>query len=211
MKRRITKTDVVNMIKTLDTRFKRMKTEQLDIIIDNGFAELLTVLQPFSSSVIMDLEIKYELGELKFDIAIPSDATDVYDLYLEKENLDKDIFDEGSFKERDSNIIWRDGQDSDVVHVDLVYATNKYNQAFNLAVVKYLYVPTHDFDELFIGSDVYLALDAAIGVAAYEFVHDTARSEQKRASMIRKASGVINPYPEDLSEPGRPRIFPVGV
>ena len=211
MKRRVTKTDVINMIKFLDTRFKRMSTEQLDVIIDNGIAELLTVLQPFSSSVIIDLEPKYELGELKFDVFIPSDATDVYDLYLEKENMDKDIYDAGSFKERDSNVIWRDGQDSDIVHIDLQYALNKYTQSFDLAVVKYLYVPTHDFDEFFIGSDVYLALDAAIGVAAYEFVHDVQKSEQKRASMARKAGGVVNPYPEDLSEPGRPHMFPYGV
>jgi len=82
---------------------------------------------------------------------------------------------------------------------------------YHAAVVKYFYVPTADFDELYISSDVYIALESAISSALYATLHDVEKSSQMRAQFTRQAAGILNPYPDDYLEPGKPSMFPPGV
>jgi len=209
MKRRVTKESLVSYIKTLDKRFNNFTDEEVDEVLNDGFAELCTIVQPFASQVTESLSDYYEFGETVFDINIQEDVSDVYDFYLSKENQDESIFDHGVYKNRDKNRIYKDAQNSDLIHVDISY--DKYGLIYELAVVKYFYIPTSNFDELFIGSDVYLALKAAFALSSFEYVQDVENSERRRAAMERRAGLIANPFPSEYEDLDKPNMFPLGV
>ena len=209
MKRLVTKDQLISYMKELDTRCKKWTDDQFDRAINNGFAELCTVIQPFVSQVNVDLEDYYELGESTFDINLIGDSTSIYDLYLMKETTSEHIWKQDEEKTRDPYMIWKDAVNSDVVHVDL--SKDLQRRTFERAVVKYFYVPTAEFTELYISSDVYVALEAAISSAAYSILHDVEKSGQMRTQFTRLGSAVIEPYPQDYLDPGKSSMFPPGV
>jgi len=206
MKRRITKPYLLEFIEELDTRAAKLSSSQKDRIIDTGFAEICTIFQPFSAEIIEPLQDRYELGELAFTISTPSSSTDVYDVFLLREDQDEQFFVRGDEQTRDENRIWKDSRDINIVHVNL-----ENDVAYDSAVVKYFYIPSSNFDEIYISADVYAALEHAIAAAAYDTLHDVERSSQKRAAMNRMAASVVNVYPEDYGQPGKPSMFPDGV
>jgi hypothetical protein len=208
MKRRITKVDLISYIKLIDTRCKKWTDEEFDRVINDGFAELCTVINPFVADVTEDLAPYYEIGELNFTINIPSDVNDIYDLYLVHENRDEFFFLHGEEKDRDKNRIWRDSKDLDIVHVDLHYPAD--GAPYDLAVIKYSYIPTSEFDELFLSNDVYIALQSAISSASYNVLKDVESSGQMRSQYKRQASAVLNPYPDDYNDNAKPSMFPEG-
>jgi hypothetical protein len=208
MQRTITKEEIVNKLKLLDTRIKTLSEPSIDMILNNGFAELLAYIQPFTAEVIEPLEPHYLLGESTFVINIPFDVTYAYDLYLEKEGLDKSIFNEGKIKDRDQNVIWKDPHDDSIINVDLSY--DKFNVSFDNAVVKFFYIPNADFVEISIGSDVYNALDTAFAVAAYDYLNDSEKYSIKKKILESRAMAIIDKYPNDFDESKKPKMFPYG-
>ncbi len=209
MKRKITKDQMIEYISDLDTRCKTWDTAKFDRAMNNGFAELCTVVQPFVSQVNIDLQEYYDLGESRFDINLSGDATSIYDLYLSKAANTFDVWKHDEEKTREENVIWKDPVNSDVVHVDLTKDIQ--NRTFENAVVKYFYVPTSDFDELYMSNDVYLALEAAMAAAAYDMLHDIEKASQQRAAFTRKGGTILEVYPGDYTDPGKPSMFPPGV
>ena len=208
MKRKITKDQMIEYITDLDTRCRKWDTAKFDRAINNGFAELCTVVQPFVSQVNVDLSEYYDLGEKTFDINLVGDATSVYDLYLSKAATTPDLWKHDEEKSRNENVIWKDPVNSDVVHVDLT--KDFFERIFETAVVKYFYVPTSEFTELYMSGDVYLALEAAIASVVYDMLHDVEKASQQRAAFTRKGQAVVEPYPQDYSDPGKPSMFPPG-
>ncbi len=208
MKRKVTKDQMIEYMTDLDTRCKSWDTAKFDRAMNNGFAELCTVIQPFVSQVNVELQDYYDLGESKFDINLQGDATSVYDLYLSRPADAFNVWKHDEEKCRDEDVIWKDPVNSDVVHVDMTKDIMK--RTFELAIVKYFYIPTSDFVELYISNDVYLALESAIGAAVYDMLHDIEKASQQRAAFTRKGQAIVEPYPQDYSDPGKQSMFPPG-
>ena len=208
MKRKITKDQMIEYITDLDTRCKVWDEAKFDRAMNNGFAELCTVVQPFVSQVNVDLQEYYDLGESRFDINLTGDTLSVYDLYLSRAADTFNVWKHDEEKCRDEDVIWKDSVNSDVVHVDMT--KDVMGRTFEEAVVKYFYVPTADFDELYMSNDVYLALEAAMAAAAYDMLHDVEKAGQQRAAFTRKGGSILEPYPQDYLDPGKPSMFPPG-
>jgi len=209
MKRKITKDQMIDYMTDLDTRCKTWDEAKFNRAMNNGFAELCTVIQPFVSQINVDLQDYYELGETKFDINLAGDATSVYDLYLAKAADTFNVWKHDEEKCRDEDVIWKDAVNNGVVHVDVT--KDVLHRIFEEAVVKYFYIPTADFVELYISNDVYIALEAAIAAAVYDMLHDIEKASQQRAAFTRKGQAIVEPYPQDYSDPGKPSMFPPGV
>ena len=208
MKRKITKDQMIEYISDLDTRCKTWDEKKFDRAITNGFAELCTVIQPFVSHINIDLQEYYDLGETKFDINLSGDATSIYDLYLAKASDDFNVWKHDEEKVRDEDVIWKDPVNSDVVHVDMT--NDVQGRMFSTATVKYFYIPTSDFDEMYISNDVYLALESAIGASTYDVLHDVEKASQQRSAFTRKGGSILEIYPDDYSDPGKQSMFPPG-
>ncbi len=208
MKRKVTKDQMIDYMTDLDTRCKKWDEAKFDRAMNNGFAELCTVVQPFVSHTNIDLQEYYDLGETKFDINLTGDVTSVYDLYLYRPADSFNVWKHDEEKVRDEDVIWRDPINSDIVHVDTT--KDVMGRVFESAVVKYFYIPTSDFDEIFMSNDVYLALEAAIAAAVYDMLHDIEKAGQQRSAFTRKGGAIIGIYPEDYLDPGKLSMFPPG-
>jgi len=60
-------------------------------------------------------------------------------------------------------------------------------------------------------NDVYLALEAAIAAASYDMLHDVEKAGQQRSAFTRKGGAILEIYPQDYLDPGKPSMFPPGV
>jgi hypothetical protein len=210
MKRIITKDDLINYMKVLDTRVRKLDADVIDQIIIDSFAEFSTVSNSISNRYIVDLKPYYDAGETKFNIQIPEDVVFIYDLYLAKSTDDLLLSEHGEYHVRDESVIWADAQKRDVFHVNL--EDQKYGQSYDLAYAEYIYIP-HDanFTEIYMHTDAYNAYRDALSASAYDYLHDDEKALMKRSEMKRKAMSIANAYPEDYAEPKRARMFPYGV
>ena len=208
MKRKITKSLIVDLIRDLDQRSERWSDEKVDRAIQEGFSELCTIVQPFYRDVTVELDEYYESGETKFIMNIPDDSIHVYDMYLIHEVQEKGDH-HGETKYRNEALIYRDSKNPDVIHVDingLDLATK-----FDTAVAKYFYIPNPEFDFIFMSNDVWLALKEAISASVYDMLNDVERAMQKRAGMQRTGRAINSYLPTDYSDPGKASMFPAGV
>ncbi len=208
MKRKITKVQMVEYMTDLDTRCKKWDDAHFDRAINNGFAELATVANPFTNELNESLQTYYEHGELVFTLNLPEDVTNVYDLYVMKTANTFNVWKHDEEKCRDEDVIWRSNSSNQIINVDLTKDVQR--RVFETAVVKYFYIPTADFDEIYIANDVYLALESAIAAATYDMLHDIEKASQQRAAFTRKGQSLLEPYPEDYTDPGKPSMFPPG-
>ena len=129
--------------------------------------------------------------------------TEIYDLYLTIEDLDKNTYDYGIRKIRDAKIIYRDNRYNGRVHIDFTTLT----EIVNNAVIKYYYVPTNTSDTVYMDAQTWLAFKSALGVALYDTLHDVERNGQKRAEMARRAKAILPTMPEDATAPAYGHIF----
>lgn len=208
MKRNISKAELTTFITELDTRMKTWDEPKIDRAINNGFAELNTISQPFMSESNTSLIDYYELLEYRFTIEPEDDIVSIYDMYLMRQDQDELFNLHGEEKDRDPNRIFKDPNNNNIINVDL---NTEDGSVYDFAVVKYFYVPTADFDNLFVSQEVYIAIEASIAAAAYDMVHDIEAASQKRSAMKRLGMSILDVYPSDYSEPGKNSMFPDGV
>lgn len=206
MQKVVTKADIQLFLEELDARVIDFTPSKLDRTIASGFAELCTVLKPFSKQHIVDLAPYYAAQELKFEIVAPDDVIDLYDCYLGKDTGDTQTYKQGIIRNRVPSVISKHPQILGVVDVDL----NATAETYEYATISYFYQPDANFDEIFISGDVYLSFENAMAMAAYDTLHDIERAGQKRAAFNRTTYGVSNLYPPDHSEPRKKSMFPDG-
>jgi len=118
MKNRYTPEDIIDAVKSLDTRAARLESDQITNVINDGYAELCTIIQAFSNEEVVDLQPFYDTGEQQVTLDIEEDVSEIYDLYLTIENKSKTSFDHGIRKIRDENIIYKDNRYNGRVHLD---------------------------------------------------------------------------------------------
>ena len=203
MKKAYTPEIVIDAVKNLDVRTQKLSLSILNTIIDDGYAELCTVVQAFSDEEIIDLVPFYEAGEQQITLDIEEDVSEIYDLYLTREGRDKDIYEYGIEKIRDSLRIYKDNRYNGRIHIDFDTET----QPVDHAIIKYYYVPTHTTDTVYMDAQTWLAFKSALGVALYDTLHDVERNGQKRSEMKRRALAIIPSLPEDANDPSNGHVF----
>ena len=203
MKKLYTPELIVQTVKDLDVRANKLSIDQINRIIDDGYAELATIVQAFSDEEIVPLAEYYETGEEKVTLDIQEDVNEIYDLYLTIEGKDPDIYMYGIEKIRDKRYIYRDNRYNGRVHIEL----GALNKEVDNAVLKYYYTPTHTNDNVYMDAQTWLAFKSTLAVALYDAVHDVTRNGQKRAEAIRRARAILPDLPEDANEPITGRIF----
>jgi len=196
MLRKITRPEIEQLIKSLDTRAKTFSEEDFNFVIDMGYAELGTFNHLFYNEEVIDLRPQYEAGELRFSLDIEEDVSFIYDLYLSKNDPEFDTLD-GQDKERSKKAIYKDSRYPGRVHVNL----NEADDTYEVAVLKYSFTPQSTTEEIYIDQPTYLAMRDAFGCALYNKLNDVERESQKRASLARTANSVIPKYPEDYIIP----------
>jgi hypothetical protein len=203
MKNQYAPEDIIDTVKSLDTRATRLEPEQITNIINDGYTELCTIVQAFSNEEVVDLHPFYDNDERQVTLDIEEDVSEIYDLYLTIENQDKFSFDQGIKKIRDQKVIYRDNRYNGRVHLDFDLLKERADNA----VLKYYYVPRSDTIQVYMDAQTWLAFKSALGVALYDTLHDVERNGQKRAEMLRRARAILPSMPEDATDPAYGHIF----
>ena len=203
MKKAYTPDMIVAAVKNLDKRTLTLSDTAINSIIDDGYAELCTIVQAFSNEEIVSLDPFYETGEQLVTLDVEEDVSEIYDLYLTIEGKDKDIYNYGIEKIRDPKIIYRDNRYNGRVHIDFELMSEPVNNA----IIKYYYVPVHTSSNVYMDAQTWLAFKSAIGAALYDTLHDVERNGQKRAEMTRRARAIVPDTPEDANDPSLGHIF----
>jgi len=205
MKKAYSPETILTAVKGLDVRAQKLSETQLNVVIDDAYTEFCTVLQPFSDEEVVSLIPYYEAGEQILTLDITEDVSEIYDLYVTKENQDKEIYLHGIEKIRNEAVIYKDNRYNGRVHIDLTTLVT--STKVDNAILKYYYVPTHTTDTVYMDAQTWLAFKSALGVSLYDSLHDVERNGQKRAELTRRAQAIMPSMPEDATEPAHGRIF----
>ena len=203
MKKAYTPELIIAAVKALDIRAQKLTAAQIDLIIDDGYTELVTITQVFSNEKIINLAVYYDNGESKTEVVVNDDVNEIYDLYLTIENKDKSVYDYGIKKIRDHRVVYKDNRYNGKVHIDFDLLTTKVDNV----VIKYYFTPTSTSDIVYMDAQTWLAFKSALGVALYDTLHDVERNGQKRAEMSRRAKAILPELPEDANDPSYGHIF----
>jgi hypothetical protein len=211
MKRTVTKDQLIEYIKKIDTRCKKWDESDFDRAITNGFAFMSTIIDPISTVYYEDLTPYYEYQETSFSINLLGSVEYVYDMYLGINNFsDEQTLEHKILKIRDTNRIWKDPSKDDVIHVDL--NDTIYGHRYDFVEIKYLYIPIgSDFDELLLPNQIYVVLEACISAASYDALNSPQEYQNKMNLATMLSTSASDIYPNDYYEPGTPNKFPNGV
>jgi len=207
MKKKVLKQDLIDRILEMDTRTRSWDQGKMDTVITNAFVELSTVSQPFSAEYSEDLVPYYENGEFKSSVTIDDSVISIYDFYLVKYDQNEELFTRGEMKFRNINVIWKNPQSKDTILFNL---KSKYcgDYVFDNIVAKYFYLPLDaNFTELYLFTDEYLALRAALEVAVYEETRDYETAVKKREKLIILGQTLIEDEPDDFPVDNKRKIF----
>ncbi len=210
MKKAYSYDDIKKMIIGLDVRAQKLTDDQINMIMDTGYAELATVVQTFADEEVIPCDQFYDIGEPVQTIDIQEDVVELYGLYLTIENLSFEEFPHGiqKFESVDyPNAVYQDNRYNGRVHIDLTQMPEG-KSADNL-VIKYFYTPQHTTETVYMDQQTALATRYAMSAALYLELHDVERESQKRAAMQRTGRAITETHPRDLYEP-TPAIFKDG-
>ena len=192
MKIPYTKQEIVDRLIRNDVRLKKLQSDQIDVILNRGYAELAGAFnQAFSNEEVIDLEPIYQAGEQMASIDIEADVIDIYDMYLTKEDPDSKP-NQGVSETRDNDLLYRDNR-----YVGRIHFRASLAPGYDNIVVKHYYTPEASDETIYLDNITRTALDYALSAAAHDYNSDPKKQAVSYANMLRIGSQM--PYaPEDV-------------
>ena len=196
MRRKITKEALVKYITRLDTRCKKFDEDKFDEIIDDAFSELNTFSGFFHDEDTLQIEQYLQDGVKKLSYDVERDVTYIYDAFLS--------VDSRTVHKESDNHVEVDPRIAGRINIDFtsdkdMYKEYTYHEQLDktdptppkVLIVKYYYVPTSEFNEIYMNRDVYKALRQAISSSTYLDLHDEKKSGMHYSRMEKYAKAVI--------------------
>ena len=202
MKREITKSSLIDYIKRLDVRCKKFEDEDFDNIIDDSFSELNVFGSYFYDEDVLLVEDYITEGTTKMSYDVERDVSYIYDAFLSNDS--KNPHPESDLHvEVDPRIQGRINldfnSDSDMYNAYTHHRLDSdYDGAFVSLVVRYAYIPTSEFDSIYMNRDVYKALRQAISSCTYIDLHEEEKASIHASRMEKYAKGINFVYPNDF-------------
>ncbi len=214
MRRKITKDSLIDYIKRLDVRCKKYNDDKFDEIIDDAFSELNSMANFFYDEDSLDVTGYLSDGVTKLSYDIEKDVIYIYDSFLSTDSKTA-CLQSDNMVEIDPRIIGR-------VNLDFTSTENMYNDytyheqsddrktSPETLIVRYYYVPTSEFDEIYMNRDVYKAFRQALSSSTYLDLHDEKKHAMHSSKMKQYANSVITIRPFDFDDEDRLKKFPDG-
>jgi len=215
MRRKITKEDLIKYITRLDTRCKKFDDDKFDEIIDDSFSELNTFAGFFFDEDALEITQYLEDGVKKLSYDIERDVTYIYDAFLSIDSKTPHL-ESDKHVEVDPRILGR-------INIDFTSKEDMYNNYTyheqidetevgvpKVLIVRYYYVPTSDFETIYMNRDVYKALRQALSSSTYLDIHDEKKSQMNYSRMEKYASAIILDRPHDFDDQAHLKGFVYG-
>ncbi len=212
MKKKVSKDSIKEYIKRLDVRCRKFDDEKIDQIIDDSFSELNTVGSFFEDKDTLDMRPYLENGVKKLSYDIEQDVTYIYDAFLSEDGRKP--------HQNSDNMVEVDPRVKGRVNIDFTSEEDMYKdysyhpqddlrivETINYLIVKYMYIPTSEFTEIFMDRDVHKAFRQALAASVYLDLHDEQKSNMHYQRMVLMARKVIVQRPFDFDEQTRLKGF----
>lgn len=209
MKSKYTREQIVSFVKSLDVRAQKFTDEQIDNVINRGYAELVSHRKTiFSNEEVADLAKNYAIPQLNDTFEIEEDVTEIYDIYLQDGTAEPGDFHQryiqGSGIYVNSEMAYRDNRETGRVHIDLGrskdFSEIPSGHQFDTLVVKYYYTPKATDETVYMDAQTYLAWTDAMNVATNYFLKDVENEMRKQASLKRTSASIGNDVEDELTE-----------
>ena len=215
MRRKITKESLIKYITRLDTRCKKFDKDKFDEIIDDAFSELNTFSGFFHDEDTLQIEQYLADGVKKLSYDVERDVTYIYDAFLTVDSKTPHL-ESDKHVEVDPRILGR--INIDFTSTENMYKDYSYHEQIDATdpsapkalIVKYYYVPTSEFDEIYMNRDVYKALRQAISSSTYLDLHDEKKSAMHYSRMEKYAKAIILDRPHDFDDQAHLKGFIYG-
>jgi len=200
MRRKITKDQLTTYIKRLDTRCRKFDSDKIDEIINDAFSELNTIDSFFYDEDVLEITPYLEDGVTKLSYDVEKDVTFIYDAFLSADTKNPHS-NSDLYVEVDPRVMGR-------VNIDFTSTENMYkaftyhpqtsysSETPTTLIVRFGYVPTSEFDEIFMNRDIYKALRHSLAAATYIDLHDEKKASihSRKATSDAKAVVMTKPY-----------------
>lgn len=206
MRRLVTKNDLKTFIKRLDTKCLKFTDDKFNDIIDKAFAEMQYV---FSDEDALEVSQYIEDGVEKMSYDIDRDVTYIYDAFLSSDAIGT-IQNTDLMVEIDPRIIGR-------INIDFGSQADRYGRYSvhppvtggepTVLIVRYYYVPTSSFDEIYMDREAQKLLLDALKYVVYADLHD--KKELLYGNKFRDALASMNKDPLDMNAYTSPRRFAI--
>ena len=215
MKREVTKTQLIAFIKRLDTRCKKYDDDKFDEIIDDAFSELNTIANLFTDEDALDVTGYLEDGVKKLSYDVEKDVIFIYDAFLSTDSKTP-FLQSDKMVEVDPRVISR--VNIDFTSTDDMYNSYSYHDQEDYddgtvpetLIVRYYYIPTSEFDSMYMNRDIYKAFRQSLSASVYLDLHDEKKYAMHQATMKRNAKGIVVARPHDFDDIAHLKKFPDG-
>ena len=187
MQAKYTKEQIVADIKAMDKRAATLTDAEIDMVMNEGYAELMQYAQPFADEAVVPMSTYYDAGEKLFTIDIEDDVVYIYDVYGTIETVKPLV------KVYDADGIYQDGRMTGRVHVDLDMVPTLDN-----VVIKYTFTPSVTMEDIFMDKPTYNCTIAAFRVALDVRFKDFEREAANRQRLQEKCLTLLPNYPFDM-------------
>ena len=205
MRRKVTKDSLIEYIKRLDVRCKKFDVQKFDSIIDDSFSELNALGNYFFDEDTIDVTGYLSDGVSKLSYDIEKDVVYIYDAFVSLDDATAHLQSDWMVQV-DPRVIGR-------VNIDFLSQVDTYkNYTYHVQsfaeialpptslIVKYYYVPTSEFEEVYMNRDVQKALRQAIYASAYLDLHEEKKHFLHSKKMEQYAKGIITQRPFDFDD-----------
>lgn len=205
MKRKVTKTQLIAYIKRLDTRCRKFDSDKFDEIIDDAFSELNTVANFFFDEDSLEISQYISDGIIKMSYDIERDVIYIYDAFLSIDSKTPHL--------QSDKHVEVDPRVSGRVNIDFSSTTDMYSkytiheqeesvqeESPKTLITRYYYIPTSEFDEIYMNRDIYKALRQALSASTYLDLHEDEKFSLHYRKMRTNASAIINIRPHDFDD-----------
>ena len=205
MRRKVTKAELVSYITRLDVRCKKFDEEKFDSIIDDSFSELNAHGNYFFDEDTIDVTAYLADGVSKLSYDIEKDVVYIYDAFVSLDDTTAHL--------QSDWMVQVDPRTIGRVNLDFTSQTDIYKSyTYHLQnfaeiaptptkfIVKYYYVPTSEFTEMYMNRDVHKALRQAISASTYLDLHEEKKHSLHSKKMMQYAEGIITQRPFDFDD-----------
>jgi hypothetical protein len=202
MKKKILKEDLQTYVRHLDKRCERFDISIIDQIIEDGFPVVNESAPIFFDESTIDVTDYINNGVVKMSYDVDADVIYIYDAFLS--------YDSQNPIESSDNKINIDARVTGRVNIDFSSTTDMYDDytfhhtlnsvgtEAKTLVVRYAYIPSIEFEELFLTRDEFKALRSGIAVACFDYLQEEAKVSGHRASLDRAVKAIVDKEPGDF-------------
>ena len=214
MKKKVSKQDLRDYVRHLDTRCKRYEDSVVDQLIEDGFAVVNEVGPIFFDEDALQIKEYIEDGVQKMSYDVERDVVYIYDAFISQDSIHPIEYSD-NYVEVDPRVVGR-------INLDFTSKADMYKRhtfhhpldavgnKLEVLIVKFAFIPTIEFENLFLTREEHKCFRAGVAVAVYDYLREEIKMSGFQKSLERTYKSINNKEPLDFEDSLELRKFDYG-